>query len=73
VKWLLTVSNDVDASTASKRLAKHGASVTYDAIPLDGDDAVLEVDGPADLRTRLAEDGEEWVKNMHVDSEQTLY
>jgi hypothetical protein len=73
VKWLLTVSRAVDDSTASDRLAKHGATVEFDPIPLDDDDKVLEVDGPADLPNRLAADDEDWVKRVSNNSEQELY
>lgn len=73
MKWLLTVSRDVDDSTASGRLAKHGATVEFDAIPLDDDDKVLEVDGPDDLPDRLAADDEAWVKRVSNNSEQDLY
>ncbi len=71
MKWLLTVSKDVDLSTASGRLAKHGAVVEYDPIPLGGHEQVLEVDGPDDLPERL--DDEAWVKKTNTNSEQTLY
>ena len=70
-KWLLTVSDDVDVSTASGRLAEHGATVEYDPIPLGGKEQVLEVDGPDDLPSRLG--GEAWVKHVNNNSEQTLY
>jgi hypothetical protein len=73
MKWLLTVSSDVDVSTASERLAEHGATVEYDPIPLDATEQALEVDGPADLPARLAAGKNTWVKRVNTNSEQSLY
>lgn len=73
MKWLLTVLSDVDVSTASERLAEHGATVEYDPIPLDANEKVLEVDGPADLPARLTAGGNAWVTRVNTNSEQTLY
>ena len=71
MKWLLTVSVDVDKFTVSGRLAEHGAVVEYDPIPLGDGEQVLEVDGPDDLPRRL--DSQAWVKRVNTNSEQTLY
>jgi hypothetical protein len=73
VKWLLTVSSDVDADAAAARLEEVGATVEYGPVPMDQDDQVLEVDGPADLPSRLAAEGEPWVKQVSPNSEQSLY
>lgn len=73
VKWLLTVLSDVDTSTASARLAEHGATVEHDPIPLDANEQVFEVDGPADLPARLSAGENAWVKRVNTNSEQTPY
>lgn len=57
MKWLLTVSTDVDLDELSRELARHGISVDVDScVPLDAGEQVVEAEGPAELPPQLEQE-----------------
>lgn len=57
MKWLLTVSVDVDLVELSRDLARHGITVDVDScIPLDAGEQVVEAEGPAELPRELEQE-----------------
>lgn len=72
MRWLLTCGADVDLEAASRELARLGATIEDDPIPLSGTQLALAVEGPADLDRRLQEAQLGWIQRINPDSEQTL-
>lgn len=57
MKWLLTVSADVDLDRLSRDLARHGITVDVDSrVPLDAGEQVVEAEGPAELPSQLEQE-----------------
>ncbi|HEU0042243.1 MAG TPA: hypothetical protein VFQ15_07835 [Jiangellaceae bacterium] len=73
MKWLLTVSADIDRGGVAAMLADAGGSLREDpAIPMDDDEVVFFAEGPHDLPQQLAEQDAPVLK-VSPDSDVTLY
>ncbi len=57
MKWLLTTRSNVDQDHLREELSKLETTLRGEPIPLEGDEQVLEADGPADLPARVDDSG----------------
>ena len=73
MQWLVTTAGNTDLQVLIGILRKLDCTVADDAapVPLDRDEKVLEVEGPADLPQRAAPVPE--IHGVYPSSELTLY
>lgn len=59
MRWIVTVSRSVPMDRLVGLVESAGGRLlpAEEAVPLDGDDLAIEVEGPADFSRRLSRDG----------------